>query len=86
MTSIHPVFGAIIDLGALWKIVVASFIAGVGAVAAISLVIAGLTAYETGRERGESTIKQSGPLAVVGFGGALLLALLVVGFWAMTKK
>lgn len=77
-----------VDVDALWKIVLAALAAGVGGVGALLLVVAGTTRIERGRERwraGALSASLSGwALTVVGI--ALLAGALVAGLLAMTHK
>jgi heme A synthase len=77
-----------VDVEALWKIVLAALAAGVGGVGALLLVVAGTTRIERGRERwrdGALSAALSGwALTVVGI--ALLAGALVAGLLAMTHK
>ncbi|MDO8213370.1 hypothetical protein [Conexibacter sp. CPCC 206217] len=77
---------SVIDFSALWKIFVAAFVAGVGGVGALLMVVAGTTRIERNQEGGGGVaVGLAGwTLAVVGV--ALLVGALVVGLIAMTHK
>jgi putative copper export protein len=72
-----------VDVDALWKIVLAALAAGVGGVGALLLVVAGTTRIERGRERW-----REGALASSVSGWALTAVgiALVAGLLAMTHK
>lgn len=77
-----------VDVDALWKIVLAAFAAGVGGVGALLLVVAGTTRIERGRARqhaGALAATLSG-WAMTAVGLALLAGALVAGLLAMTHK
>ncbi len=90
MSTTFIPLAAIVDGNALVKIIVAAFAAGVGAVIAISLVIAGMTRVEAIRHKDGSGYGSGGSevlsLAMVVLGGLILIAIFVIGFVAMTHK
>lgn len=77
-----------IDFEALWKILAAALLVGVGGVGALLLVIAGTTRIERGRERWREGALASSLTgwALTAVGVALLAGALVAGLLAMTHK
>ncbi len=75
----------IVDLAALWKILLAAFAVGVGATALFGQGALAVQRIEEARRRG-STMDLVVNGAVVTLAGLVCAAVLVVGFIAMTHK
>ena len=75
---------AIVDVAALWKIVVAVFAVGVGATAIFGQGAMALARIEQSRREGRGGAALD--VAVVALAGLVCVAALVVGFIAMTHK
>jgi hypothetical protein len=75
---------ALVDVDALWKILLAGFAGGAGVVVAFGLVLIGRSRYAEARDGGILT--RGGYLLVAMLGAAFCAAALVAGFLAMTKK
>lgn len=77
-----PVADPLIDLHALWQILLAGLAGGVGVVIAFGFVILGRTRYETST----TGATRAGYVALTTVAAAFCLAALVLGFVAMTHK
>jgi hypothetical protein len=75
---------SIVDLDALWKIVVAGFAGGAGVVIAFGFVLLGRSHYQQAREGDVATRTTAVLMAIAG--GVFCAAALIVGLVAMTKK
>jgi hypothetical protein len=75
---------ALIDLDALWKIVVAGFVGGAGVVVAFGFVLLGRSRYEQARQG--DALTRATAILMASAGGAVCAAALIVGLLAMTKK
>jgi hypothetical protein len=75
---------SLIDLDALWKIVVAGFVGGAGVVVAFGFVLLGRSRYEQARHG--DALNRATAILMASAGGAVCAAALIVGFLAMTKK
>ena len=75
---------SLIDLDALWKIVVASFVGGAGVVGAFGFVLLGRSRYEQARQG--DTLTRATALLTATAGGVVCAAALIVGLLALTKK
>ena len=75
---------ALVDTDALWKIVLASFAAGGGAVMAWGLVVLASSRYAVARERGGTAAV--GYAALAALFAVVCAGIVVIGFIAMTKK
>ncbi len=73
---------SIIDLGALWKIVVVSILAGAGVVGAFGYVLLGVSRYQRVREGSG----RGGYVLLVAVAGGFCLGTVVVGLIALTHK
>jgi hypothetical protein len=76
---------AIVDLAALWEIVVAVFAVGVGATAIFGQGAMALARIEQARREGRAGVAAL-DVAVVALTGLVCVAALVIGFIAMTHK
>jgi hypothetical protein len=77
------VVASLIDVEALWHVVLYSFLAVVGGVTGYGTVVLALDRVQ----RDEVTpVGRAGWILAMGLGGLTCLALLAVGFWAMTQK
>jgi hypothetical protein len=82
---VRVVADAIVNWGALGKVIVASLVAGVGATLCFSLAIMGTTRFAELRRDGRSTA--AGAYAALGLlGFAVTIAAVVAGIVVMTKK
>jgi hypothetical protein len=75
---------SLIDVDALWKIVVAGFAGGAGVVIAFGFVLLGRSRYEQAR-RGDTLARATAALMATA-GGVGCAAAFIVGLLAMTKK
>jgi H+/gluconate symporter-like permease len=75
---------ALIDLDALWKIVVAGFVGGAGVVVDFGFVLLGRSRYEQARQG--DALTRATAILTASAGGAVCAAALIVGLLAMTKK
>jgi hypothetical protein len=73
---------SIIDLGALWKIVAVSILAGAGVVGAFGYVLLGASRYRSNR----GGTHQAGYALLAVLAGGLCLAAVVLGLVAMAHK
>jgi hypothetical protein len=74
---------SLIDVDALWKIMLAGFAGGAGVVLAFGLVLLGRSRYQ---DAGESALSRGGYLLLAVVGALVCVVALIVGFIAMTKK
>jgi F0F1-type ATP synthase membrane subunit c/vacuolar-type H+-ATPase subunit K len=74
----------LVDVDALWKILLAGIAGGAGVVVAFGLVLLGRSRYLDAD--GETAVARGGYLLLAAFGAAVCVAALVLGFIAMTKK
>jgi hypothetical protein len=72
---------SLIDVNALWHVAVYSLVAAIGLVTAYGTGILALDRMQRTR-----TIARAGWMLTAGVAGALCIALLGVGLWAMTQK
>ena len=79
------ILAAIVDLAALWKIVVAVFAVGVGATAIFGQGAMALARIEQSRREGRGGAAAL-DVAVVALAGLVCVVALVIGFIAMTHK
>jgi hypothetical protein len=80
-----PVLASIVDWEALGKVVMASFVAGVGVTLSFSIAIAGVTRFADLRRDGR--VVGAAFYAVLGAAGfAVTIAALVAGLIVMTTK
>lgn len=77
---------SVIDLGALWKILVAGLVGGAGVVVAFGFVLLGRSRYLDARGEGEGIVLRAGYLLMTALGATVCATALVLGFLAMTKK
>ena len=75
---------SLVDTTALWKIVVAGVVGGVGVVMAFGFVLVGTSRLES--MRGGSAGARTAYVLLIAIAAAFCLAALVVGVLAMTKK
>ncbi len=73
---------SIIDLGALWKIVAVSILAGAGVVGAFGYVLLGVSRYQRVRDGSG----RSGYVLLVAVAGGFCVGAVVVGLIALTHK
>jgi hypothetical protein len=74
----------LVDTTALWKIIAASAIGGIGVVIAFGLVLIGIS--RSRETAGGSAAARTGYLALSTLSALFCLAAVAVGIWAMTKK
>jgi NADH:ubiquinone oxidoreductase subunit 6 (subunit J) len=74
---------ALINTDALWKIVVASLIGGVGVVVAFGVMLLGISRAGT---PGRSPVGRAGSLLLAGLCGLFCVAAIAVGIYAMAQK
>ncbi|MGZ6645123.1 MAG: hypothetical protein ACXVFT_25235 [Solirubrobacteraceae bacterium] len=75
---------SLIDIDALWKIVVAGLAGGAGVVLAYGVVLLGRSRYAQARDG--DVVTRGSAIVLAALGGILCAAALVVGFIALTKK
>ncbi|HEX6698106.1 MAG TPA: hypothetical protein VF080_14965 [Solirubrobacteraceae bacterium] len=75
---------SLVDFDALWKIVVAGFAGGAGAVVAFGFVLLGRSRYAQARDG--DVLSRGSSVLLAALGGVLCAAALIVGFVALTKK
>jgi hypothetical protein len=73
---------SIVDLSALWKIVVVTVIAGIGVVGAFGYVLLGISRYQTVRVGGS----RAAYVLLVMLAGAFCLAVVILGAVALAHK
>jgi hypothetical protein len=74
---------SLIDVDALWKIVVAGFAGGAGVVLAFGFVLLGRARYQ---DDGEGALSRGAYLLLAVVGAMVCAGALIIGFIAMTKK
>jgi hypothetical protein len=74
---------SVIDVDALWHVVLYSFVAVVGLVTAYGTVVFALDRVQ---HRSASPGERVGWMLALGVGVVICLGLVVVGLWAMTEK
>jgi hypothetical protein len=74
---------SLIDVSALWKILLVGLAGGAGVVVAFGFVLLGRSRYEAAGEAGGV---KAGAFTIAVLGGAFCIAALVLGFVAMTHK
>lgn len=78
----HILGSSIIDLGALWKIVAVSILAGAGVVGAFGYVLLGVSRYQRVRD-GDG---RGGYVLLVMVAGGFCIAAVVLGLVALAHK
>jgi hypothetical protein len=76
---------ALVDTDALWKIVLAALVAGVGVTAMYGQGVVALDRFERARREGRMAVAVANGL-LVALVAAVCAAVVVIGFLAMTHK